>query len=366
MVLDADIHYMRSALAMARRGLGRTAPNPSVGCVIVKDGIVVARARTADMGRPHAETAALEQAGINAQGATLYVTLEPCTHEGHTPPCTKAIMDAKISKVVIGALDCDPRVYGQSIDILKEKGIDVVYGVLEDECLDLNSGFFSCIQNNLPFVTLKVACSLDGKIALASGESQWITGDHARRHSHALRSRHDAIMVGMGTVVKDDPMLSARIDGVEHSGIRIVLDKRLEMPMDSILVRTAYAKRLWLIHGSDHEQDKGAIIATGAHLHQVDDPNNLKSVLNLLASQGITRLMVEGGASLHTSFLQEGLFDELVLYRAPTLLGQDAMNVSGGLHIETLADRYDLTHVESRKLGSDMLEIYKNEKGCAV
>ncbi|MCK5384143.1 MAG: bifunctional diaminohydroxyphosphoribosylaminopyrimidine deaminase/5-amino-6-(5-phosphoribosylamino)uracil reductase RibD, partial [Alphaproteobacteria bacterium] len=209
MISQTDIHYMRSSLALARRGVGRTAPNPSVGCVIVKNGVVIARACTNDLGRPHAEALVLEQVtqGNGANGATLYVTLEPCTHHGQTPPCTQAIIEAKIARVVIGTLDLNPQVYGKSLSLLKDAGIkvDLIEGEMEKECAALNTGFFNSINDKTPrpYVTLKTACSLDGKTALASGESQWITGARARSHAHLMRARHDAVMVGIGTVLKD-------------------------------------------------------------------------------------------------------------------------------------------------------------------
>lgn len=367
MISQTDIHYMRSALSLARRGLGRTAPNPSVGCVIVKDGVVLSRARTADLGRPHAESLALEQVakGKGADGATLYVTLEPCTHYGQTPPCSKAIIEAQIARVVIGTLDRNPQVAGRSLPILKEAGIDVelMDGALEEECAALNAGFFNSINDKSPrpYVTLKTACSLDGKIALASGESQWITGDRARKHTHLIRSQHDGVLVGVGTVLKDDPMLSTRLEGLNHNAVRIVLDTHLKTPLGSILVKSAYAKRLWLLHGKVDaiEGDEGALIAANVQLCEMDDTHDLSAVLSLLAEKGVTRLLVEGGAQIHASFLRTGLFDELLIYRAPTLLGEEALGVSGDYNIETLVERLDLKPIERRVLGVDVMERYK-------
>ncbi|MCK5374818.1 MAG: bifunctional diaminohydroxyphosphoribosylaminopyrimidine deaminase/5-amino-6-(5-phosphoribosylamino)uracil reductase RibD [Alphaproteobacteria bacterium] len=358
---------MRSALALARRGLGRTAPNPSVGCVIVKDGVVISRARTDDLGRPHAESLALEQLsqGQGAQGSTLYVTLEPCTHYGETSPCVQVIIDAKVVRVVIGILDRNPVVSGKSLPILKEAGIEVevMQGQLEEECAVLNAGFFNSINEEAPrpYVTLKTACSLDGKIAMASGESQWITGEYVRKRAHLLRASHDAVLVGIGTVLKDDPMLSARIDGLNHDGVRIVLDTHLRTPQDSVLVKSAYARRLWVLHGKADtlEGDENAFIAAGVQLHEIDNIKDISAVLALLAKKGVTRLLVEGGARLHASFLRSNLYDELVIYRAPSLLGEEAKNVSGDFRIETLAQRHDVQLVEHRCLGVDAMERYK-------
>ncbi len=356
MISDTDIHHMRSALALARRGVGRTAPNPSVGCVIVKNDIVIARARTADLGRPHAEFLALEDAGKKAEGATLYVTLEPCTHQGRTPPCADSIIEAKIKKVVIGTLDQNPQVWGQGVERLTSAGIEVVQGVLDDECKALNAGFFGAITNNRPYVTLKTACTIDGKVALESGESQWITSELSRRHAHLLRSKHDAILVGVGTVLKDNPMLSTRLDGLDHNPVRIVLDSDLQIPADSILVKSAYALRLWVFHTQTNDNEIN-LIANGAILHQVSK-HDLGSVLQQLAKEGITRVLVEGGPKVHASFLRQGLWDEMVVYRAPSMIGHSAVNVSGDLDIDALKDRYDMKRESTQMLGDDTLERY--------
>lgn len=359
MTSDMDIYHMRSAIALARRGVGRTAPNPSVGCVIVRDGVVLSRARTNDLGRPHAEFLALEALENNAEGATLYVTLEPCTHHGVTPPCVDAIIKAKVSRVVIGAMDVNPQVSGKSVGILEEAGIEVTSGVLNEECKAINEGFFSTIEKGRPFVTLKTACTLDGKIALKNGESQWITGEVARKHAHFLRSKHDAVMVGVGTVLKDNPMLTTRLDGLDHNAVRIVLDSKLQTPPDSILMKSAYAIRLFIFH-SEQSDNEPLLVAGGAHLHQCN-PHNLEEVLGLLARQGITRVLVEGGAEVHASFLKAGLFDELVVYRAPTILGADAKGALPDLNLDSLSDRYDFECVEHQTLGEDILERYRRK-----
>ena len=357
MVQNSDIHHMKSALSLAHRGLGRVWPNPSVGCVIVLDDCVIARARTADGGRPHAETQALAQIGALAKGATLYVTLEPCTHHGQTAPCVEAIIAAGVARVVIGALDVDPRVSGKSVALLEAAGIKVTQSVLEDECRSLNIGFVKRITEKRPFVTLKMACTLDGKIACASGESQWITGDLARCHTHQVRSRHDAILVGCGTALADDPALSTRLDGVAHTPVRVVLDSTLKISPESKLVRTAKDVPLW-IFGNGTEEQAAALKQQGAVIYPCD-PHDLNSVLELLANQGITRILVEGGAETHASFLRQGLCDELLIYRAPTMLGGDTKSMVGALGIETLAQRHDLVRCSVQTLSLDILEIYK-------
>lgn len=307
---------MRSALNIARRGLGRTAPNPTVGCVIVKNDIIIARARTADGGRPHAEAVALERAGNQAKGATMYVTLQPCTHHGETPPCADAIKKAGIKTLVIGAQDPNPKVRGNP------EGVKLVTAVLEQECNDLNAGFFLSVTEFRPFITLKIACTLDGKIACASGESKWITNELARRHTHLTRSQYDAILVGKGTSSVDNPKLTTRLDGINHDPLKIVLG---ETDLQS-------------------------------------DPHDLNAVVREIAAKGITRLLVEGGAQIHASFLKANLCDELLIYRTPTLLGAENTDMTGMLDIHTLAERYDLKRKTLQILGSDVLETYQPKR----
>lgn len=357
MYTESDTHYMRQALAMARRGLGRVWPNPSVGCVIVKGRKVIAAARTADGGRPHAEALAIEYAGIKAKGATAFVTLEPCAHTGQTPPCAQGLINAGIARVVIGVQDVDPRVAGQGTEMLRQAGIDVSLGLLEKECTELNSGFFYRIQKSRPLVTLKTACSLDGKTALANGKSQWITGEIARKHAHQLRARHDAVMAGIGTVKSDNPLLNTRISGILHKTVRIVLDWNLEVNLESKLIKTANEYPLWIFHGSANESKQTVLEKSGVRLFKIQD-KTLSPVLGILAKEGITRLMVEGGAGLHTSFLQENLCDELYIYRAPCILGGDALNAFRDLNIDDLSRRFALNLKKTQRLGPDLLEIY--------
>lgn len=350
-----DIHYMRAAMNMARRGIGRTAENPSVGCVIVKDGVVLAMSRTADGGRPHAEPIALAKAKESAKGATLYVTLEPCAHHGKTPPCVDAIIAAGIKRVVIGIADPDPRTGGASIEKMKNVNIQVECNVLHKECLDLHSGFISRIVNKRPYVTLKAGCTLDGKIACANGESKWITGDLARKHVHHIRAKHDAILTGINTVLYDDPMLTSRVNGVDHKIMRVVLDRHLRIKKSSNLVQSAKQFPLLVLHECEPDQE---LINLGVKLHQVDC-DNLVSVLGFLASEGVNNLLVEGGAQVQTSFLRAECFDELLIYRAPTILGQDAKPVVSDMNIDTLTQRLDLQRIHLGAIGNDIMEIYK-------
>jgi diaminohydroxyphosphoribosylaminopyrimidine deaminase / 5-amino-6-(5-phosphoribosylamino)uracil reductase len=358
----SDIHFMRHALSLARRGLGRTWPNPSVGCVIVKNDHVIAQGRTVDGGRPHAEVAALSKAGASARGATLYVTLEPCAHHGKTPPCVDAIIEAGVARVVIGTADINPRVNGQGFSALKAAGIDVSMGVLAQECGDFYQSFFLRFLENRPYITLKTACSLDGKIALGNGKSQWITGDMARLHAHGLRARHDATLVGIGTVLADDPMLSTRVDGVVHKPVRIVLDSNLAVPLDSKLVSSAMDLPLWIFYQNADEQKKSALERAGVRLFQVEG-KDLKPILGILAEQGITRVLVEGGSGAHSTFWQQGYYDSLYIYRAGRILGGDAKAAFGALNLMDLAAAVQsLSLREVRVLGQDLLEIYERKR----
>lgn len=354
---EIDIQYMRSAINMARRGIGRTAENPSVGCVIVKNGSVVARARTADGGRPHAEALAIQDAGEQARGATLYVTLEPCAHRGKTPPCVDAVIASGVKRVVIGMVDPDPRTGGSSIQKLKDAGVDVVCDVLKNECAETVRGFVSRVVKKRPFVTLKCACTLDGKIALASGESKWVTGSLSRQSVHALRARHDAILIGVETALHDDPILNARVDGVEHSITRIVLDRHLRLGKDSQLMQTAIDYPLMIFH---EDGDVGEIVDEPVDIRKVDC-TDMVSVLESVAKNGINHLLVEGGARVHASFLRAGCFDELHIYRAPTFLGEGAKSVVSNLNIDTLMQRLDVKRVAVQFMDDDTLEIYKKK-----
>ena len=357
MISAQDIHYMKAAIAQARLGVGLTAENPSVGCVIVKSGVVLGAAHTSKGGRPHAETNALEMAGGEAKGATLYVTLEPCTHQGQTPPCTDAIIKAGIKRVVIGASDVDPRVSGKSKEILENEGVEVVSGVLEENCAEVIRGFILRITQNRPFVTLKIACSLDGKIALSNGQSKWITGQQARRHAHLVRSKVDSILVGIGTVQADNPELTVRLDGVEDNVARVILDSTVRIDPQSNLVVGAKDISTHLFY-SEETAGLSAVSGAGIIPHKVE-LGDLVSVLNVLAKEGYSNLLVEGGESVHASFLKAGLCDELLIYRAPCVLGDDALGAFGDLTIDDLEQKFGFEKIETRQLGKDVLESYR-------
>ena len=360
---QSDTRYMRLALSLGRRGLGRCAPNPAVGCVIVRNGQIVGRGWTQPGGRPHAETVALAQAGDQARGATAYVTLEPCAHHGQTPPCASALIAAGVSRVVVALGDPDPRVDGGGIAALREAGLMVEVGLCADEaCADL-AGFVTRVTRGRPMVTLKLASSFDGRIATASGDSQWITGDEARRHVHTMRASHDAVMVGAGTVRADDPSLTVRGLGVEHQPVRVVLSRHLDLPLDSQLARTARDTPVWICHGRRAAPELvSAWAGIGAEMIEAGETQGALdpiSVLQALGDRGLTRLYCEGGGSLAASLLSAGVVDELVGYTAGVALGAEGRPSLAAMGIGRLAEapRFDL--VETRAIGGDILHRWR-------
>ncbi len=361
---DTDIRYMRLALSLGARGLGRTWPNPAVGCVIVKGGRIVGRGWTADGGRPHAETRALGQAGAQARGATAYVTLEPCAHHGQTPPCADALAAARVARVVVALGDPDPRVSGQGIARLRAAGIEVVEGVLEPEARAAHAGFVARLTRSRPLVTLKLAASLDGRIATATGASKWITGAQARREVHAMRARHDAVMVGGGTARADDPSLTVRDLGIARQPVRIVWSRQLDLPLHGKLAATARDIPLWIVHGETADANlTAAWTGLGAKLlpcpagpdRRIDPAAALAS----LAAEGLTRIFCEGGGSLAASLLGAGLVDELALFNAGLLIGAEGHPMVAALGLERLDDARRWRLVETRALGPDTLSRWQ-------
>ncbi|MCA3337614.1 MAG: bifunctional diaminohydroxyphosphoribosylaminopyrimidine deaminase/5-amino-6-(5-phosphoribosylamino)uracil reductase RibD [Roseomonas sp.] len=356
---------MRAALALARRGLGNAWPNPAVGCVLVKDGRVIGRGWTQPGGRPHAETEALRRAGDAARGATAYVTLEPCSHHGRTPPCCEALAGAGIARVVMAMRDPDPRVNGRGLAMLRGAGIVVEEGLLEAEARALNAGFFRRIQAGMPVVTLKLASTLDGRIATASGESRWITGAAARREVHALRARHDAILVGSGTVLADDPDLTCRIPGMERVPmLRVVADARLRTPPTARLVQGAKAAPVLIITAPGHPPAAQApFIAAGADIVTVPAHAagglDLPSLLRALGRRGVTRMLAEGGAGLAAALLRQGLVDRLVWFHAPAVMGGDGHPALEGLRLAALSAMPRFRRTAQRALGDDMLSEFE-------
>lgn len=351
---------MRAAIALSRRALGTTWPNPPVGCVIVNENIVVGQGITAPGGRPHAETQALAMAGAAARGATAYVTLEPCSHHGRTPPCADALIEAGIARVVTAATDPDPRANGTGLARLRAAGLEVTEGVLTAEATEVLAGFFSRIQRRRPLVTLKLASTLDGRIATATGESQWITGTQARKAAHALRGQHDAILVGVGTVFADDPDLTCRIPGFSsRPAVRLVLDSHLRTPLMARLVSTAGDTQTWILHrnGADPARIE-ALTRTGVRCLEIahDDAGiDPAAALTALADAGLTAILVEGGASIAAAFLRASLVDHLAWFHAPTILGADGLPAVQATGIASLTELHRFARVAQRPLGDDLL-----------
>jgi diaminohydroxyphosphoribosylaminopyrimidine deaminase/5-amino-6-(5-phosphoribosylamino)uracil reductase len=358
-----DIAHMRSALALARRGVGNTWPNPSVGCVVVKDGRVVARAVTAPGGRPHAESAALDLAGKAVSGSTVFVTLEPCCHWGRTPPCTDALISARVARVVIATRDPDPRVDGAGIARLRAAGIEVQEGVLREEADEVAAGFRTRIRQGRPLVTLKLASTLDGRIATRAGESRWIPGRAARRAAHALRGRHHAVMVGVGTVMADDPALTCRLPGYRPNRlVRVVADSHLRTPLSATLVATAAETPTWMLirNGADPER-RHAFTDLGIRLVEVAgaevgvDPTQ---ALWALGDAGLTRVLVEGGAQLAASLLRADLVDRIAWFHAPAVMGADAWPAVQAFGIEQLDAMPRFARTAQTLLDDDMLSEF--------
>ena len=354
---------MAHALRLAARGLGNVWPNPAVGCVIIRGGLVVGRGWTQPGGRPHAEVRALAQAGPLARGATAYVTLEPCAHHGQTPPCAEALIFAGVARVVTALTDPDPRVSGKGHAMLRAVGIAVVEGVLADQAARLNAGFLKRVTRGFPFVTLKLAATLDGRTATATGESRWITGPAARRKVHALRMTHDAVMVGSGTALADDPDLTVRDMGAVRQPVRIVLDRMLRHSPGSRLGRTARAHPVWLLHGATApETARKTWAETGATLIEVTETNgqlDLHAALQALAAKGLTRILSEGGSTLAAALVQAGLVDELALFSGAALIGAEGHPALGPLSLATLADAPRPVLRETQALGPDLFSLWQ-------
>ena len=357
---------MRAALALARRSLGRTWPNPAVGCVIARNGAVLVRGRTRAGGRPHAEADALAQAaGISLKGATVHVTLEPCSHHGRTPPCADALIAAGVARVVSALEDPDPRVSGAGHARLRAAGIEVAVGEGAREAAEINAGFLLRVAKNRPLFHLKVATSLDGRIATSSGESRWITGDAARADGHRLRAAHDAILVGSGTALADDPELTCRLAGLEgRSPLRLVLDSRARLPVTSKLAASAGATPVWLLcTRAAPAEARQALVERGVKVIEVaaDDAGRIDVVAaaQVLASQGLTRVLIEGGGAVGAAFFQAGLVDRLSCYRAGVVLGGDGRSAIDALSEGRLdfVPRFDLQ--SQRRVGPDMLETWR-------
>ena len=354
-----DIHekYMKRAIALARRGLGRTSPNPAVGCVIVRDGAIVGEGWHKKAGGPHAEVHALCQAGEAAKNADVYVTLEPCAHYGKTPPCAEALIDAGVKRVFAAMVDPNPKVKGKGVDALRAAGIEVVTGLMETESRLLNEPFIKHVTTGLPFVILKSAMTLDGKTATAGGDSKWITNEKSRKYVHKVRSMVDAVMVGVDTVVADDPQLTSRIAGGKDP-LRIVVDSSLRTPVNSRLLHLESPARTLIAtlvaDGPKTEQMR----ACGADIllcHDRDGRIDLHDLFVKLGERKIQSVLLEGGSTLAGEAMRQGLVDKLLLFYAPKLLCGDGPGLFAGYGAARMADAASLRDVRIRRFGEDIL-----------
>lgn len=359
---DPDTAFMRFAIREAKKGLGRTSPNPVVGAVVVKDGRIVGKGYHHRAGTPHAEVHALNAAGSRTAGSCLYVTLEPCNHTGRTPPCTGAILASGITRVVIGMADPNPVVTGNGSGFLREHGVEVLSGVLEEECRRMNLPFIKHCTTGMPWVIVKAALSIDGRLATATGHSGWITGEKARAAVHRLRDRVDAIMIGSATAAADDPSLTARLPTERgHDPLRVVIDSELRMKADARMLCQKSKAPTWIFCADDLRDPKRGekLAACGAVIKKVtrleDGRLSLREVLAELGRCQINSVLVEGGGRIHSSLVNGGLADEAYFFHAPILLGNDGIAALDGFGVRTVAEGIRLQGVEYRRYGDDML-----------
>ncbi|MEQ8285347.1 bifunctional diaminohydroxyphosphoribosylaminopyrimidine deaminase/5-amino-6-(5-phosphoribosylamino)uracil reductase RibD [Thalassospira sp.] len=364
---EDDRHFMRVALSLSKRGLGNVWPNPSVGCVLVSsDGSIVGRGHTQPGGRPHAERVALDMAGDLARGATAYVTLEPCSHFGKSPPCASGLIEAGVKRVVSALTDPDPRVSGRGHTMLMDAGIQVDVGLFADIARKVNEGFLSKVEQGRPFVTLKLASTLDARSATASGESQWITGEAARQEGHRLRAIHDAILVGAKTVLADDPTLTCRLAGRGHqSPVRVILDRAGDVPLSAQLVQTSDTVPTWLVTSEQNfselsekfEKTSIKVISAGCANGHLD----LHDVMRKLSDAGLTRVLVESGGRLAAALVSAGLVGRIVHFVAPLMIGGDGQAMIASLGLGRLSDMPRFDRVSVREMDEDIAVTYDNK-----
>ncbi|WP_347549789.1 bifunctional diaminohydroxyphosphoribosylaminopyrimidine deaminase/5-amino-6-(5-phosphoribosylamino)uracil reductase RibD [Pseudalkalibacillus hwajinpoensis] len=354
--------YMKTAIDMARGTVGQTRPNPAVGALIVSDGRIIGMGAHLKAGEGHAEVQALQMAGKKAEGATAYVTLEPCSHHGRTPPCADALIKAGISTVFIASQDPNPLVAGKGIEKLKEAGVHVEVGLLEEEALILNEMFFHYITHHRPFVTLKSATTLDGKISSRTGDSKWVTGELARRDVHSFRHKHDAILVGVGTVIADDPSLTTRY-GEGLSPIRIVLDHQLRISSDAMLLKDRRAET-WIVTTKEAVSKNDRMFPDHVRLIGISEKQiQIKEVLKILGENQITSLFVEGGAEVNASFLESQSFEQVITYIAPKLIGgRQSPSSFGGTGFSRMNDAVDLEMLSVDQIGDDIRVIARRRE----
>lgn len=354
---DPAERFMALALREAAKGLGRTSPNPAVGAVLVKDGRVIARGHHARAGGPHAEVVAIRAAGARARGADLYTTLEPCDHYGRTPPCSVAILEAGVARVFAGSSDPNPLVNGRGIARLRAAGVEVATGVLSEACDALNAHWFRYIRDRRPYVTLKAAVTLDGRIATRTGDARWVTGEEARRWVHRLRDRVDAVLVGAGTARADDPLLTTRLPGGRgRDPIRVVLDTDLRLPAKLELLHPRSAAPTIVAHASSRTRRFGAGVEL-LRCRRGKGGVDLKDLLRRLAARGVTHLLVEGGARVHARFLEDGLVDRVAVFVAPKLAGAGGVPLADLPGPARMADALRLDEVQVERVGEDVLVI---------
>ncbi len=350
-----DSAHMRHALALAERGWGQTAPNPMVGAVVVQDGKIVSEGFHVRYGADHAEIDALNAAGERARGATLYVTLEPCNHHGQTPPCTEAIIQAGISRVVVALPDPNPLASG-GIAVLRSAGIEVMVGVEMDRASELNAPFINRFSARRPWVTLKLAITIDGAIADSTGESNWITGEESRAEVHRMRAGSDAVAVGMRTLVSDNPRLSARTTpSPRRQPARIIFGRGKAMPPDSHILQTAHDVPTYLV---TYEEDEGTLKSLRQAGVEIIEAADLRESLAQIRERGIDSLLVEGGASLAAEFIERGFVDRLVIFQAPMLLGSGSLTAFSGLNSRKLANAIRLEVLKRQTFGPDLMTVY--------
>lgn len=356
-----DRAWMQLAIREARKGLGRTSPNPCVGAVVVKNNRLLATGFHAKAGTPHAEVHALRAAGTKARGATIYVTLEPCNHTGRTPPCTQAILASGIKRVVVGMLDPNPLVAGGGCKTLAAQGVEVAQGVLVEECRSLNRPFSKHVTTGLPWVIMKAGMSLDGRLALGSGKSAWITNEQSRQQVHRLRDRVDAILIGSGTALNDDPALTTRVAGRRsRDPLRVILDTALRVPPTARMLQQASSAETWIFCGPDADVKRAeALVGAGAVVKQVrlDTAGqlDLEAVLCELGRAQLTSVLVEGGSRVHGAFLRANLVDEVNIFIAPIFLGSDGVPLVDTLGLQQVADAPRFSTTRVRRFGNDVL-----------
>ena len=355
-------YYMDLALEEAKKGIGRVSPNPAVGAIIVKDGIIVGRGYHKKAGTPHAEVNAIQDAGQLAKDATLYVTLEPCNHTGRTPPCTEAIIRAGITSVVIGMLDPNPRVTGGGADYLKTQGVATSNGVIEQQCKDLNHPFFKHIMTGFPWIIMKAGLSLDGRISFSPNQGSALTGTESRKYVHQIRNQVDAILIGVETALIDNPNLTTRLDGFSETRdpLRIVLDSRLRLPPNARMLNQDSSAETWVFCSDQASlENESQLVQSGAKVFRVpsavDERVDLLELLRFLGSKNITSVLVEGGARVHGAFYRQNLVDELFLFYAPYIIGDQGTPLVHGYTLNNRLEAPLFSSTSVQLLGNDVL-----------